>query len=236
MTTHNELNAPDRTTATALWAEFAAPIRAFVGRRVPPGVDPEDVLQEIFLRVLRHLPTVAMVERADSWIFRIARTALIDAQRAQRRRDGRASGVDPDALAQPDDSAAEPTAMRELAPCLTPFVERLDEPYRSALEMTGVQGFTQQEAARMAGISVSGMKSRVQRARTKLRSMMLRCCEVELDTRGIVIDYVVRDTTVCGAEPPNANAHAGEDANLAAAAAASASCGAQSCDEHNRLH
>ena len=105
--------------------------------------------------------------------------------------------------------------MRELAPCLTPFVARLDEPYRSALELTDVQGFTQHEAARIAGISFSGMKSRVQRGRTRLRAMMVRCCEVELDTRGVVIDYVVRDTSVCGQKP----------------AAADSSYGTRSCDD-----
>jgi len=189
---------PDGTEAQVLWAEFVAPLRAFVGRRVPPGVDPEDVVQEIFLRVLRHLPTVSAVERVDAWIFRIARTALIDAQRGQRRRDGRASGVEPDALPDLHDGGADSSPVDELAPCLAPFVARLDEPYRSALEVTGLQGVSQQEAAARAGISLSGMKSRVQRGRTKLRAMMLRCCELELDTRGAVIDYVVRDTSVCG--------------------------------------
>lgn len=209
MTPSDETSATDRAAATALWAEFAAPIRAFVRRRAPLGVDPEDVLQEIFLRLVRHLPTVAEVERVDSWIFRIARTALIDAQRAQRRRDGRASSVEPDALTGADDDAEAPTAVRELAPCLAPFLARLDEPYRSALDLTGPQGFTQQEAARIAGISTSGMKSRVQRARTQLRAMMLRCCEVDLDSRGAVIDYVVRDTSVCGPHPAAADAACG---------------------------
>jgi RNA polymerase sigma-70 factor (ECF subfamily) len=201
MTLSNAPDPTDRSAVTALWSEFAAPIREFVRRRVSPGVDPEDVVQDIFLRVLRHLPTVSAVERADAWIFRIARTALIDAQRAQRRRDGRASGMDPDAMSIDDNTDLESNAMSELAPCLAPFVARLDEPYRSALEMTGLRGLTQQEAAQMSGVSISGMKSRVQRARTQLRAMMLRCCEVELDTRGSVVDYVVRDTTVCGAEP-----------------------------------
>lgn len=189
--------------ASALWAEFVAPVRAFVRRRAPTGVEVEDVVQEIFLRVLRHLPATATVERLDAWIFRIARTALIDAQRANRRHAGRASDVEPDGLASRD-GTDDLAAIRELAPCLIPFVAQLDEPYRSALRLTSLQGLTQQEAAQQAGISVSGMKSRVQRAREKLRAMMLRCCDLELDTRGAVTDYSVRDPSVCGAVPANA--------------------------------
>lgn len=189
----------DHAAATALWDEFVVPVRAFVRRRAPAGVDPEDVVQEVFLRVLRHLAAVPAVERLDAWIFRITRTALIDAQRAHRRRVDRATEVDPDRLAgDPHDDMA---AVRELAPCLAPFIAKLAEPYRGALELTTIQGLTQQEAAQRAGVSLSGMKSRVQRARGQLRAMMLRCCHLELDTRGVVTDYAVRDPTVCGADP-----------------------------------
>lgn len=191
-------SADGHATATALWAEFVAPVRAFVGRRAPAGVDVDDVVQEIFLRVLRHLPATEAVERLDAWIFTIARTALIDAQRAHRRHVGRSTEVEPDALASDGTGDDDLAMVRELAPCLAPFVARLDEPYRSALELTSLQGLTQQEAARRAGISVSGMKSRVQRARARLREMMLRCCDLELDARGGITDYLVRDPAICG--------------------------------------
>lgn len=199
MTTASSQAGP--AAATELWAEFVAPVRAFVRRRAPAGVDVEDVVQEIFLRVLRHLPATETVERLDAWIFRIARTALIDAQRAHRRHVGRSTDVEPDAMASGGDDHDDLAAVRELAPCLTPFVARLDEPYRSALELTSLQGMTQQEAAQQAGISISGMKSRVQRARIKLREMMLRCCELDLDAHGMITDYLVRDPAACGSHP-----------------------------------
>lgn len=201
--------APGPVTAAAIWEEFVAPVRAFVRRRVPAGVDPEDVVQEIFLRVLRHLPTTAQVERLDAWVFRIARTALVDAQRAHRRRSGRLAHLDPESLVGESAGDDDRAGMRELAQCLVPFVTRLDQPYRSALDLTVVQGLTQYDAARVAGISVSGMKSRVQRARVQLRAMMLRCCDLDLDTRGVVTDYIVRDPSVCGAAPPDGAAGCG---------------------------
>ena len=43
--------------------------------------------------------------------------------------------------------------------------------------------------AERLGISISGAKSRVQRARAKLKAMMLECCHIDLDSRGSVIDY-----------------------------------------------
>lgn len=196
-----------RSDFSAMWVEFAAPLRAFLSRRVPPAVDPDDVLQDVFLRVVKHLPSLRDADRIEAWLFQIARNALRDTLRARRRRDGRTESLEADVPAEnsmDDDRAAE----AELTPCLAPMIARLEEPYRSAIELTALRGLTQSEAAKQARVSVSGMKSRVQRAREQVKTMLLRCCEVDVDSRGAVIDYQVRETSPCissgGASKPTA--------------------------------
>jgi hypothetical protein len=49
------------------------------------------------------------------------------------------------------------------------------------------------EAAEMLGTSLSGMKSRVQRGREKIRHMFEECCEISVDCRGRVVDCQARD-------------------------------------------
>ena len=80
----------------------------------------------------------------------------------------------------------------ELALSLRGLVEQLPDPYREALLLTEFQGLSQVELAGRLGLSVSAAKSRVQRARGKLRDMLLACCHIELDRRGRVIDYYER--------------------------------------------
>ena len=182
--------------ASLMWAEFAGRLRAFVARRVPPGIEPDDVVQEVFLRVMRHLPSLRDAGRLEAWLFQIARNTLHDAMRARHRRDSRTDALEIDL---PADAATEDVraAEAELAPCLTPMVARLAEPYRQAIELTSVHGLTQTEAAKRVGVSVSGMKSRVQRARERLKAMLLRCCEVNVDRRRGVADFHVRESA-CG--------------------------------------
>jgi RNA polymerase sigma-70 factor (ECF subfamily) len=72
----------------------------------------------------------------------------------------------------------------ELAGCLAPMVESLPPIYREALRLTEFEGVTQTQAAAQLGISVSAMKTRVQRARGQLKDLLLDCCHVELDRRG----------------------------------------------------
>jgi RNA polymerase sigma-70 factor (ECF subfamily) len=185
------------TDPSALWAEFAPPLRAFLARRVPPGVDAEDLVQDVFLRVIRHLGTLRATDRPEAWLFQIARNALRDTLRARLRRDGRTDALDTDVPATPD-AAGERAAEAELAPCLTGMIGRLAEPYRSAITLTSLQGLTQTAAATHAGISISGMKSRVQRGREQLRQMLVRCCDIDVDVRGGVSDFQARDPGACG--------------------------------------
>jgi len=118
-----------------LWDNCAPPLRAFLARRVPAGVEPDDLLQEVFVRVVKHLDTLRSTERPEAWLFQIARNALRDALRARQRKDGRTDSLDVDVPAETD-TAGVPESEEELAPCLTPMIGRLAEPYRTAIELT----------------------------------------------------------------------------------------------------
>jgi RNA polymerase sigma-70 factor (ECF subfamily) len=193
---------PAALDAAALWAEFAPPLRGFLARRVPPGVDADDLVQEVFLRVIRHAGSLRSTDRPEAWLFQIARNALRDSLRARLRRDGRHDAIesDDDLAAQPD-PVADRAAEAELAPCLTSMVERLPEPYRSAIALTTLQGSSQADAARQLGLSHSGMKSRVQRGRERLRDMLAQCCAIAVDVRGGVADFHPRNAGACGPAP-----------------------------------
>ena len=147
-------------------------------------------MQDVWLRVQRGLPGLKDEERFTSWLFQIARNAVAEHQRIRARHPL------PDAPAELE-LAAEPTeddreAARSLACCISIFVARLPSPYREAVTLVELEGLTVREAAEMVEISVSGMKSRVQRGRAQLRQMFDDCCEIALDTRGKVIDYAPR--------------------------------------------
>ena len=94
----------------------------------------------------------------------------------------------------------EGRAERELASYIAVFVAALPSPYREAITLTELQGMTQKDAAEMLGVSLSGMKSRVQRGRKQIQEMLSACCEIALDARGHVLSY---DRRVNGQAPEN---------------------------------
>jgi RNA polymerase sigma-70 factor (ECF subfamily) len=88
--------------------------------------------------------------------------------------------------------------MRELSPCVTAIVATLPETYGEALRLTEYQGLSQKALSEQLGISFSGAKSRVQRARAKIKEQLLDCCHFQFDHGGRIIDYQERHThSVC---------------------------------------
>lgn len=83
----------------------------------------------------------------------------------------------------------DPEAGSELSSCLQPMLARLSEEYRQAIHLVELQGLTHREAADRLGLSLSGMKSRVQRGRRQLKELLDHCCVIELDGRRGVIDF-----------------------------------------------
>lgn len=170
-------------TEDALWRDYRAQLFGFVLKRVSDRAAAEDIVHDVLVRAYQKRDTLRSKGRFESWIYQIARNALIDYYRSRRP-----SEPLPDDLADPhlDGDCA---AMRELASCMQPLVDTLPEHYRSALSLAELQGLTQQGTARRLGLSLSGAKSRVQRARRLLETKLLECCRIELDSRGTIVDY-----------------------------------------------
>ncbi|HVJ21555.1 MAG TPA: sigma-70 family RNA polymerase sigma factor [Polyangiaceae bacterium] len=172
--------------------ELEQKLRPFVARRVPPA-DIDDVLQDVFVRVQQALSGLRDQDRFVPWLYQVARSAVQENLRQRARHPLAASADEPPA---PESDEADPSA-GGLAAYAAAAIERLPSPYREALTLTELQGLTQQAAAEALGISVSGMKSRVQRGREKLREIIEECCAIALDVRGGVIDCEPRRPGQC---------------------------------------
>ncbi len=170
----------------SIWDEYCCRLLAFIRSRVSDDNVAEDILQDVFLRVHNHLCCLPPPEKIESWIYQIARNRIIDSYRARRET------VELSADLQAESDIPEFDAESSLAGSLKATIDSLPELYREALLLTEYQGLSQVELSRRLGISISGAKSRVQRAREKLRDLILQCCHVELDRRGRVMDYYER--------------------------------------------
>jgi RNA polymerase sigma-70 factor (ECF subfamily) len=184
-------------TTEHVWEAFHTPLQQFIRRRVSDEATAEDVLQDVFLKIHLHVEALKDVKKLESWIYQITRNAIIDSYRESRP----TTTLEPAEVLDLPEELPDDDVVSELLPCVRAMVRSLPELDRQALVLTEYQGLTQKELSERLGLSFSGAKSRVQRAREKLKQQLLECCHFELDRRGHIIDYQTRchscETAAC---------------------------------------
>lgn len=179
------------TEFDAAVAEFSTKLRAFVRRRVRDEATADDLTQETLLKVFRSRETLRDGQRLEAWLYRIARTTLVDHYRRQRP-----SEELPETLAA--ESADEIEPLREaIAVSTKRFLEELPEAYRVPVRLAELEGLPLAKIALRLDLSLTAVKSRVRRGRAMLKKKLQECCRFEFDRSGKLIGYERRSSAGC---------------------------------------
>ncbi|MDD2390367.1 MAG: RNA polymerase sigma factor SigZ [Desulfobacterales bacterium] len=170
-----------------VWLEYHSNLRTFIKRRISNDAATDDILQNVFLKMHFGLASLKDETKLKSWLYQIARNAIIDYFRSQK------PTVDiPEWLSQPETDPSEKVT-QELSECLQPMIQLLPKNYREAVTLAELKGLRQKEVAQVQSISASGAKSRVQRGRALLKEMLAECCRLDFDHRGRISGYERKD-------------------------------------------
>ena len=172
-----------------------AAIKGFVGARVPDRASADDLTQEVLLKISTRLGSLKNSERIEAWAFRIARNSLADYFRTARATVHFQEEVHSRnlvSISDPGDFEEEARLRGGINAYIRSVINDLPAIHREALLFTEYEGLSQVQLARRLGLSVSGAKSRVQRARAALKEEIERCCHWSTDRYGAVIDVQPR--------------------------------------------
>jgi RNA polymerase sigma-70 factor, ECF subfamily len=197
----NTYSMKHRDPRPDVWPELHGRLRAFVGRRVPESSAADDIAQDIMLRLVNQIGRLRQQDRLDAWAYQVARNAIADywRDRAATREQPLDGQLSERLASMPEHAGSdEAESLRaQVAHCLAPMIKRLSDPYREAIRLTALGADTQAVAAARLGLSVPGMKARVQRARAQLRELLAACCLIELDRLGAVTNFEPRSGRAC---------------------------------------
>ncbi len=171
-----------------IWKTFGDRLRRFVRKSIRHDHDSDDVLQEVFTKIHAGLGGVEDPDQVEAWVFQVARRAVVDHFRRRRPSELPADVA--------EERPAEP-GMTDVASCLPPMMETLPVADQEALRLADVEGLPQKDLAARLGLTLPGAKSRVQRARRRLKKTLLECCDVELDRRGNALSWQPRRPCAC---------------------------------------
>ncbi|WP_372632925.1 RNA polymerase sigma factor SigZ [Cohnella sp.] len=176
-----------------VWNEFHQDLSSFIKRRISNPFDAEDLLQEVFRKIHDSIDRMDDESKIHSWVYRITRNTITDFYRSHAKKKSAEIQLELEAgLDFPTQLEVENNLNPLVSQWLNCIVQSLDDKYREAILLTEFGNITQKELAEKLGLSISGAKSRVQRARVKLKELLLACCHIELDRLGNVIDYRVQ--------------------------------------------
>ncbi|MBL8728206.1 MAG: RNA polymerase sigma factor [Planctomycetes bacterium] len=164
-------------------AEHADSIKAYAARLLGDAIAAEDVAQDSFLALYRHLNQVP-VAAFRPWLFRVARNLCLDQLRRRKFklslfRDLQKDDDQPFTLSDADAAAPDQIAeTREANQAIEHAIEELPTKFREAFLLCEVEGLSYEDAAAIMGCPVKTVSTRLFRARQRFKSLVSRLIKV----------------------------------------------------------
>jgi RNA polymerase sigma factor (sigma-70 family) len=141
--------------------------------------DAEEVAQDVFLKIFKALPRFKRKAKFSTWMYRIAYNECISHLRKQKIRSLSTDQVSPAYFAEAGDSTAEQEATERKHKALQQALEQLQETDRALIHFFYFDKLPVDEIAKITGLSVSNVKTKLFRIRKKLYNEMTRILEKE---------------------------------------------------------
>jgi RNA polymerase sigma factor (sigma-70 family) len=178
----------DEAAFTSLLRRHGPMVWHVCRRVLGDGDDADDAFQATFLLLASKAASIRRRESVGGWLYGAAYRIAARARAARARRQA------VERRAEPPSAPAErlDAAWRELQAVLDEEVRRLPDPYRAPLLLCYLQGLTHEEAAAQLGCPVGTVRSRLARARDRLRARLTR--------RGLALSAVAFAAVLAAAE------------------------------------
>lgn len=186
------LTPPDVGTpfacVSAAWRAFEGELRSYLRHRTADADAADDVLQDVFVKAMRQGQGFCTLDNPRAWLFQVARNALVD-----RARTAHPHETFSDELAETTPLNVEAMApVDALVDCLSRTLGELAEDDQHILRACDLEGQTQRAFAQAHGLSLPATKSRLLRARQRLRDRLTRVCQISFEPDGKVCGHAGR--------------------------------------------
>ncbi|MFA8436745.1 MAG: sigma-70 family RNA polymerase sigma factor [Marinifilaceae bacterium] len=169
-----------------IYRRYSTHLLAFIRQQIRDASTADDLLQEIFLKTMESCISDKEIKNLKSWLFQVARNTIADYFRQQNKPFQAEDYINLNHLNSAD-------FQQILSDDVADLIALLPEEYALPLIWSDIEGIPQKEIAKKLDISLPGAKSRIQRARKKLRDQFFECCDIEFDAQGNIISCEIKD-------------------------------------------
>lgn len=167
------LRRGDERAFDTLYARYRGRLLGFLLRLAGRPDLAEDLFQEMWVKLARHAPRLAEDTDLAAWLFRVARNAWISHRRWSMLDVSRLVALEEEVTVPARASGAEERADAARAVArLEAAIASLPPASREVVLLVGVEGFDQEQAAAILGISYAALRQRLARARAQLAAKL----------------------------------------------------------------
>jgi RNA polymerase sigma-70 factor, ECF subfamily len=172
----------------AAWQAHESELRTYLRHRSADPDVADDVLQDVFVKAMHQGRGFCTLDNPRAWLFQVARNTLMDRLRTTHPHEPLT-----DELADIIPLDTQPVApVDALSDCLSRTLSELPAEDAAILRACDLEGQTQRVFAQAQGLSLPAVKSRILRARQRLRERMSQACQVRFEPDGRVASHVPR--------------------------------------------
>lgn len=167
-----------------IYAKFQPKIFSYLSQLIGRH-EAEDITQEVFAKVGRGLKSFKGESKLSTWLYRIATNTAIDRMRSvsfQRSSNytslENGMGIeDRNVWSDHTNTSTDQTLIRkEMSACVREFIDRLPSDYKTVILLSEIEGFKNREIAEILQVSLDTVKTRLHRARARLKKELDNGC------------------------------------------------------------
>lgn len=177
-------------TTKDVWDRYEEDLRRFILSKVKDVVISEDILQDTFIKVHTKLHSLKDKSKLKPWLFSVARYTILDVFRTSKL-ELPVEDIEVESE-QEDHHHSEQD-------CLRGILKNLPKKYRDPLFLSDIKGMKQQDVADQLHLSLSTVKSQIQRARKQIAQGFIDCCGYKMNDDGYLVGEIQdkADCKVC---------------------------------------
>ena len=171
------------------WLEYQQQLFSFIRSKVGTPEDAEDILNDVFVSLIKTSGKNTIPENISSWLYRVTKNRIVDYYRAKKKFEPL-----PEDLSE---ESEDTNTIKQLSKCMLPMIRTLPKTYQDPLMLSEIEGKKYKEVAAEMDLSVSAVKSRILRGREKLHKSMVSCCTIYRNDAGEVVDHEQNSSSFC---------------------------------------
>jgi RNA polymerase sigma-70 factor, ECF subfamily len=167
-----------------VWEDYKSALLGYIKKRVTDHDDAKDILQDVLLQSYQYCSNGKTVLYLKAWLYKIAQNTIIDYHKKNKKTISFTLDI--------VEVNNEISIVGEASDYIKALLKLLPNNYATPLYMSDIEGIDQKVIAQNLGLTLPNTKSRIQRARVKLKERFLECCVVSFGENGEMISFDIK--------------------------------------------